>query len=89
MHIKINPITGFGKTAVAIDLQAFSVDVAEKQATCHYVLLDEAGADVARGNAVISGDDYAKWGTDDAYAIAKVLTQADVTADETPEADPE
>ena len=85
MEIEIKPIQGFGKTAVAIELGAFQVDVQARTAKARWILRDSNGGELAQGATELNGEDYAKWGTDDKYVIDFVVSS--VLVELTPEED--
>lgn len=79
MKISITPIDGFGKTATAIEIGQFQIDLDAASAKVRWILLDDAGNALINGSTEIKGDAYALWGDDDSYAIDLVLADAGVT----------
>ncbi len=85
MKIDILPIKIVGLTATSISLAGFGIEPENKAAYCRWELLDAAGGSVLTRTTKIEGDDYAKWGTDDNYAVDFILATAGVKRAPIPE----
>lgn len=78
MKLQITPVSVFPSTATHIEFLPAEVQFGVS-ARSQYILQDEAGANLTSAFVAMTDEQYANWGTDDAYAIDCFLTNLGLT----------
>jgi hypothetical protein len=75
LKIRIEPATGFGKTAVFAEIRLMHYDLANKTASCTFNLSEETGEYFTTKIVNLSAEEISNWGTDDMVLVDAILTK--------------
>jgi len=83
LKIRIQPVTGFGKTAVFAGIRLMHYDLFSKNASCTFNLYEEDGDYFTTKVVNLTPEELEDWGTDDLFLIDTILTKEDFVRDTT------
>jgi hypothetical protein len=75
LKVRIEPSTGFGKTAVFAEIRLMHYDLANKAASCTFNLYEETGEYFTTKIVNLSAEETSNWGTDDMILVDAILTK--------------
>lgn len=81
MKVRIQPVTGFGKTAVFAGIRLMHYDLASKNASCTFNLYEEEGEYFTTKVVNLTSEELENWGTDDMVLIDAILDKESFVRD--------
>jgi len=75
LKVRIEPSTGFGKTAVFAGIRLMHYDLANKSASCTFNLYEEAGEYFTTKIVNLNSEEIENWGTDDMFLVDAILAK--------------
>lgn len=75
LKVRIQPVTGFGKTAVFAGIRLMHYDLLSKNASCTFNLYEEEGEYFTTKVVNMTSDELENWGTDDMVLVDAILTK--------------
>jgi hypothetical protein len=73
LKVRIQPVTGFGKTAVFAGIRLMHYDLLSKNASCTFNLYEEEGDYFTTKVVNMASEELADWGTDDLVLVDSIL----------------
>lgn len=75
LKVRIQPVTGFGKTAVFAGVRLMHYDLLSKNASCTFNLYEEEGEYFTTKVVNMTAEELEDWGTDDLVLVDLILTK--------------
>ncbi len=75
LKVRIQPVTGFGKTAVFAGVRLMHYDLLSKNASCTFNLYEEEGEYFTTKVVNMTSEELEDWGTDDLVLVDLILTK--------------
>ena len=75
LKVRIQPVAGFGKTAVFAGIRLMHYDLLSKNASCTFNLYEEEGEYFTTKVVNMTSDELENWGTDDMILIDLILAK--------------
>ena len=73
LKVRIQPVAGFGKTAVFAGIRLMHYDLLSKNASCTFNLYEEAGEYFTTKVVNMTSEELENWGTDDMVLVDAIL----------------
>ena len=75
LKVRIQPVTGFGKTAVFAGIRLMHYDLLSQNASCTFNLYEEEGEYFTTKVVNMTSEELADWGIDDLVLVDAILTK--------------
>jgi hypothetical protein len=75
LKVRIEPVTGFGKTAVFAGIRLMHYDLQFKHTSCTFNLYEEQGDYFTSKIVALSPEEVEGWGTDDMVLVDAILAK--------------
>ena len=75
LKVRIEPVTGFGKTAVFAGIRLMHYDLVSKHTSCTFNLYEEEGEYFTTKIVALTPEEVSNWGTDDMVLVDAILAK--------------